>query len=176
MIRRLVTGKKPKRGNISQGHTGKAIKTMAAFTLIEVLLAVAIIGTLVALLVPTVSSLLDRMRITEARSEIAVLGAKVQAHLTDSGDFPATIDEIELAERLDPWGNPYQYLIILGKKKSEIQGKWRKDRFLVPINSDFDLYSMGKDGKSRPPLTAKASHDDIVRANNGAFIGLASKY
>ena len=47
---------------------------------------------------------------------------------------------------------------------------------VVPINSDFDLYSMGEDGKSKSPLTAKPSHDDIVRANDGAFIGLATDY
>jgi general secretion pathway protein G len=52
----------------------------------------------------------------------------------------------------------------------------RKDRFLVPINTDYDLYSMGKDGRSSPPLTAKASRDDIIRANDGAYIGLASNY
>jgi len=47
---------------------------------------------------------------------------------------------------------------------------------MVPVNTDFDLYSMGKDGKSRAPFTAKASHDDIVRANDGKFIGLVSEY
>lgn len=52
----------------------------------------------------------------------------------------------------------------------------RKDRFLVPINSDFDLYSMGKDRETVAPLTAKKSHDDIVRANDGAFVGLASDF
>jgi general secretion pathway protein G len=52
----------------------------------------------------------------------------------------------------------------------------RKDRFLVPINSDFDLYSMGKDRETVAPLTAKKSHDDIVRANDGAFVGLASEF
>jgi general secretion pathway protein G len=52
----------------------------------------------------------------------------------------------------------------------------RKDRFLVPINSDYDLYSMGKDGKSSSPLTSKNGRDDIIRANDGAFIGLASDY
>ena len=52
----------------------------------------------------------------------------------------------------------------------------RKDRFLVPINTDFDLYSMGKDGESVPALTAAKSRDDVVRAANGAFIGLASKF
>jgi len=46
----------------------------------------------------------------------------------------------------------------------------------VPINSDFDLWSMGPDGKSVPPLTAKASRDDIVRANDGTFYGWASDY
>jgi general secretion pathway protein G len=35
---------------------------------------------------------------------------------------------------------------------------------------------MGKDGASVSPLTARASRDDIVRANNGAFVGLASDY
>lgn len=49
----------------------------------------------------------------------------------------------------------------------------RKDRFLHPINSDYDLYSRGKDGESVEPLTAQKSHDDVIRANDGAFIGLA---
>jgi general secretion pathway protein G len=29
---------------------------------------------------------------------------------------------------------------------------------------------------SETPLTAKASHDDIIRANNGTYIGIASEY
>lgn len=55
-------------------------------------------------------------------------------------------------------------------------GQVRKDRNLVPINSNFDLYSMGQDGQSRPPLTARVSRDDIIYANDGAFIGLAEDY
>lgn len=35
---------------------------------------------------------------------------------------------------------------------------------------------MGADGASVSPLTAKSSRDDIVRANNGRFVGLASTY
>lgn len=54
--------------------------------------------------------------------------------------------------------------------------KARKDRFLVPINSDYDLYSVGPDGQSRPPLNAAASRDDIIRAADGAFYGLAEKF
>ena len=55
-------------------------------------------------------------------------------------------------------------------------GKKRKDKSLHPLNSDYDLYSMGPDGRSVSPLTAKASRDDIIRANNGGFIGVAEDY
>ena len=73
----------------------------------------------------------------------------------------------------DPWGNDYQYLNIAKEKG---KGKLRKDKNLVPINSDFDLYSMGPDGSSVAPLTARASRDDIVRANDGGFVGLAGNF
>jgi general secretion pathway protein G len=55
-------------------------------------------------------------------------------------------------------------------------GQIRKDRFLVPVNSDYDLYSMGKDGQSQAPFTAKASRDDIVRASDGQYVGLAEDF
>jgi general secretion pathway protein G len=55
-------------------------------------------------------------------------------------------------------------------------GKKRKDRNLVPLNSDYDLYSQGPDGNSVSPLTAAASQDDIIRANNGGFVGKAEDY
>jgi general secretion pathway protein G len=80
---------------------------------------------------------------------------------------------VGLAGLLDPWGNAYQYLNfadIMGV------GQVRKDRNLVPINTDFDLYSMGRDGASQPPLTANTSRDDIVRANDGRFVGKAEDY
>jgi len=44
------------------------------------------------------------------------------------------------------------------------------------LNSDFDLYSMGADEATKKPLTPPVSWDDIVRANNGEYIGLGSKY
>ncbi|NOS79612.1 MAG: prepilin-type cleavage/methylation domain-containing protein, partial [Nitrospira sp.] len=55
-------------------------------------------------------------------------------------------------------------------------GGARKDRFLVPINSDFDIYSMGRDGQTVAPLTAPKSHDDIIRASDGGFYGLAAYF
>jgi general secretion pathway protein G len=78
----------------------------------------------------------------------------------------------------DAWGNPYQYLKIAGAdlKGSGKDQQARKDHFMVPVNSDYDLYSMGPDGRSKAPFTAQASRDDIVRANDGRYVGLASEY
>jgi general secretion pathway protein G len=52
----------------------------------------------------------------------------------------------------------------------------RKDQFLVPLNTDYDLYSRGKNGLSQSSIASAVSLDDVVRANDGAFLGLAAKY
>jgi general secretion pathway protein G len=57
-----------------------------------------------------------------------------------------------------------------------VSGKIRKDHNLHPLNSEFDLYSIGPDGSSSPPLTARASQDDIIWARDGAFVGPAEDY
>lgn len=151
-----------------------------AFTLVEALLIVAIIGTLLALLIPSYANLLEKSRANRAIADIARISQNLDEFLSDHGTLPETLDELMQHTKpmalIDPWGNQYEYLVILGKDKSDIQGIWRKDRFMVPINTDYDLYSMGKDEESQAPLTARASWDDIVRANDGAFIGLAHEY
>ena len=91
--------------------------------------------------------------------------------------LPDSLDDIGWGNRLDPWGSPYQYLKFKRNKQGKvIPGQARKDRFLVPLNSAYDLYSMGADGDSKGPLTAKASRDDVLRAGDGAFVGLASDF
>jgi general secretion pathway protein G len=44
------------------------------------------------------------------------------------------------------------------------------------LNDDYDLYSMGQDGVSVSPITAKPSQDDILRASDGSYLGLASQF
>ena len=105
-----------------------------------------------------------------AIGDIETLSQNITEYNLTNGSLPAALSDIGSA-LTDPWGNPYQYIPI-GKGK----GGFRKDRFLVPINTDYDLYSMGPDGASVGPLTAAPSRDDIIRANDGGFIGLASEF
>ena len=151
-------------------------KTGKAVTLIELLLGIAIVATLGTIGVPLYNNYIDKARLSAAITDIRAIEMEVTKYQAERGKLPDTLGQVGLADRLDPWGQRYEYLRIEGLDKKDVQGKWRKDRFLVPVNSDYDVYSMGKDGQSLPAFTAKASRDDVVRANNGAYVGLASDY
>jgi general secretion pathway protein G len=98
---------------------------------------------------------------------------QIQRYGLENRALPDSLSDVGQGGARDPWGNPYRYTNLETLKGN---GKARKNKNLVPINSDFDLYSMGKDGASASPLTAKASRDDIIRASDGRFVGLASDY
>jgi len=145
----------------------------SGFTLIEILIAFAVLITLAAIAIPNYLAALDQARIARAVGDIRTIGNGVVGYDLINGVYPDTLAQVGYGANLDPWGNPYQYLNFAGVNG---KGKMRKDRFLVPINTYFDLYSMGKDQQSVPPLTAPVSKDDIIWANDGAFIGLGSDY
>jgi general secretion pathway protein G len=151
-------------------------KTSAAMTLVELLIVVAMVGTLAAIGVPAYNSYIDKTKSSHAIEDIRFIEAAIKMYRTEQGTFPETLDLVRSTNLSDPWNNPYKYLKIQGKDVDEVKGKWRKDHFNVPVNSDFDLYSMGKDGKSKSPFTAHDSRDDIVRANDGLYVGLVSDY
>ena len=55
-------------------------------------------------------------------------------------------------------------------------GNVRKNLGMVPVNTDYDLFSMGNDGVFESPLSSVSSRDDIVRAGNGGYMGLAKDF
>jgi general secretion pathway protein G len=151
----------------------KRLEEFKGFTLLELCVVIGIVSTLSAIAIPSYQGYIEKARITKAIAEIRILDKEIFAYEMSNNKCPDTLNDIGRGKLKDPWNHPYQYLNfanISGK------GNMRKDRFLVPLNIDYDLYSMGKDGLSEPPLTAKASHDDIIRANNGNFVGKASEY
>lgn len=137
------------------------------------MLTVAIVGILVAIATASYGRYRDRVQLAEAILDIGHIQAAISQFAIDNRGFPNTLNDVGKGGLRDPWGNPYEYV---NHDDVRGNGKFRKDKNIVPINSDYDLYSAGKDGQSVPPLTARESRDDIVRANNGRFIGLASDY
>ena len=141
-------------------------------TFMEMLIAFAIVGILAAIVIPGYIGYMNRARVYSAIETISAMSIELTDYGIETGNYPTTLADFGYGDVLDPWNNPYQYLNMSGANK----GQMRKDKALVPINSDFDLYSMGKDGISAAPLTAKASKDDVIRANDGQYIGIAEAY
>lgn len=144
-------------------------------TLLELMMALMIAGVLAAAAVPAYQSHVARLRNQQAITDIGRMHLAVERYRVAQGKVPDSLADIGFSDLLDPWGQAYHYLSFSAGIPGW-QGQRRKDRNLVPINSEFDLYSAGPDGQSRPPLTAPASQDDIILANDGAYIGVARDY
>lgn len=144
----------------------------AGFTLIEVMIAVALVGVLVAIALPSYNAYREKARVKQAASDIVAMGTSIKLRFQDFRAYPADLAAVNLNTRLDPWGRPYVYYNVAANGR----GGARKDHALNPINSDFDLYSHGPDGKSKPQVTQKDSVDDVIRANDGAFVGAAADF
>jgi general secretion pathway protein G len=141
-------------------------------TLIELLLAVVVIALIGSIALPSYRAQVNRARVAQALTDIKHLEMAIERYVTANGNHPASLTDLGGTAPVDPWGRPYRYLRMDGASVGQV----RKDHALHPLNTDYDLYSMGADGRTATPLTAKISRDDVVRARNGSFVGLASTY
>jgi general secretion pathway protein G len=157
------------------------------FTLAELIVVITIIGILSSIGLNVYRHFIDKARNTRAAGEIRMCEKEIMNFLNDTERLPDALAELGRGVSLDPWKNPYQYINFdtspgaednrrtkgaKGKGKGKGKGL-DKDS---PLNSDYDLYSMGKDGMSTPVLTDDVSQDDIIRADDGGYTGLASNY
>lgn len=128
-------------------------RRQGAFTLIEIMAVVVIMGLLVGIVGYNIIGSLDRGRTTSARVQISGFEQALQQYYADNGRFPTTEQGLDalvlepttapqpryyqrggyLGKRelpLDPWGNPYQY---------EQPGQMNPE--------SFDIWSFGADGQ-----------------------------
>lgn len=147
-------------------------EVVAGFTLVELLTVIGLLGTITAIAIPTYSGYMNKARITKAVADLTIIQKEIKLFEIDRDYLPNDLADIGRGNFMDPYGRPYQYLTFSGPGV----GGRRKDQWDNPLNDDYDLYSMGRDGQSAQHLHNKNSHDDIVRAREGRFIGLASEF
>lgn len=152
-------------------HGPSPASSRRGMTLVELMLAMIVVGLLTAIALPSYRSHLDKMNLRQAINDIRLLELDLERYQTQRGGLPTSLAAAGISQ-VDPWGNAYQYLRMEGASVGQV----RKDHAQHPLNTDYDLYSMGADGRSVSPLTARHSRDDIIRARNGGFIDIASKY
>lgn len=123
-----------------------AVTRESGFTLLELLVVVAIIGLLVGYVAPRYFGQVGKSEVTTAKAQIDALDKALDQYRLDTGHYPATElglgalvqrppnepkwngPYLKKAVPLDPWGKPYLY-----KTPGE--------------RGDFDLVSYGKDGQ-----------------------------
>lgn len=126
-------------------------RSAGGFTLIEVLVVIAIIGTLAALVGPSIVRNLGDANVGAARTQIETFGMALDLYRMDNTAYPSTEQGLAALRTeprdpaiartwrgpylrrsvpLDPWGRPYVYLSP-GLENPEA----------------YDLYTFGRDGR-----------------------------
>ena len=147
------------------------IKAYSGITLVELaivlLIAVLIIGTIT----PVYFHIIESKRTDLAIAEITRMQKYIDRFGRKNSRLPADLTELTGSAPMDPWGNPYRYINIRDNTSAAINPRTTDN--LKRLNADYDLYSDGPDKSSLSPIGANESRDDIIRARNGNYIGIA---
>ncbi len=145
-------------------------RSAGGLTLIELMMALAIIGILSGIAIPSYTSYRDKVNNAQAIADIKNIDLVILKFYTEYNRYPVSLNEIGKGGMRDPWDRPYEYLDCSSVKG---KGKLRKSPDSNPLNTDYDLYSVGKDGRTTMQVNGAKAHDDLLRAFNGQFVGCA---
>jgi general secretion pathway protein G len=125
----------------------KNLRAQRAFTLVELLLVLVILGTLAAIVLPKFAGIGQRGRITATQTQISTFKTALNSYEVDMGNYPKNLADLIQgpqnstswhgpyldSDRIpkDPWGNDYIYTYP-GKHNT----------------ASFDILSFGPDGQS----------------------------
>lgn len=122
------------------------MKKIRAFTLIELMLVVIIIGALVAMVMPRLTGRGEQARTAAAKADInANIATALKLYELDNGGFPNSEEGLSALlskpASASNWRGPY-----LEKKPLDPWG--REYKYVSPgtHRADYDLFSLGKDG------------------------------
>ena len=132
-------------------HTRTPAHPREAFTLVELMLVIVIIGVLAAMVVPRLTGRTEQAKIARAKSDLAAIGLAVDLYELDTGRLPASLEDLTRRdapadvgdEAKGRWNGPYL-------KKGLPNDPWSKPYSYnreSQHHQDYDLFSLGPDGQ-----------------------------
>ena len=129
-----------------------------AFTLVELLLVLVILGTLAAIVLPKFTGTTERARKTQAQTQISTFKTALDMFETDNGYYPkgksGLLDLIQQPREAQSWHGPY-----LQNESGIPDDPWGHTYINVCPGkhnpSSYDIISMGPDGR-------EGTDDDIT--------------
>lgn len=130
------------------------VKSAAGFSLIEMLIVLAIISLLIGLVGPRVFKGEKKGKVTTAKAQIELFGGALDQLRLDTGNYPSTsegLTALQIDSGAEGWDGPYL------KKASIPRDPWGQEYvYRSPGNhGDYDLFSYGPD-------RAEGGGDDIT--------------
>lgn len=123
-------------------------KSESGFTLMELLVVMAIIALLVALIAPRLFGQVSSSQIKATKAQIELLSRALDSFRLDTGRYPSQSEGlralIEKPQGVSVWGGPYL------SKRQVPKDPWGADYIYAKPPShgiDYDLYSLGSDSK-----------------------------
>jgi general secretion pathway protein G len=143
----------------------------SGFTFLELLIAMVIVAVLASLAFGSFAKFKELARVARCCEEIRSLEREIAAYATEKGELPPDLIAINRQDLKDPWGHPYHYHpAVLPVDPANFGPNNRLDT-VGPINTDFDLYSLGSESTYDQSVNADVSKDDVIRASDGSFVG-----
>ncbi|GIL17803.1 MAG: type II secretion system protein GspG [Oligoflexia bacterium] len=110
-------------------------------TLIEILIVLAIIGTLMAVLIPQVTSRLDKSRVGQTKIAMGQVVNALNLYYTDCGKFPKSLEGLSKSDADCPNWGPEPYL------KKTPKDAWNRDFAYEIEGNNYLIKSLGSDGR-----------------------------
>lgn len=121
---------------------GKKIRM--GFTLIEILIVVAIIGLIASLIMPNIFKKFEESKVKIAQAQVETLSSAIRSYMLDEDKCPPTLEDlIQKPANDDKWHGPY-----LSKNKIPLDPWGHAYYYKCPgEHGSFDLCSLGPDDK-----------------------------